>query len=162
MAGEVHVSDDALVTGWGLVVEAYALTAAAIRRDLLARSGLDVASFEVLLRLSRSPGQRQSASQLAAEVSFSSGGFTKLADRMERAGLVERIAGHQDRRMVWVTLTPAGKRTIAAATAQHAQLLRQQVLAPLGVEDFTAMSALMRRLRDAASLPPTREPEETA
>ncbi len=143
--------DDELITGWGFVVEGYARVAAAIRRDLLEQCGLDAAEFEVLLRLSRSPEQRQTASQLATEVSFSSGGFTKLADRLQRAGHVERVPCQNDRRVVWIVLTPTGAAVIADAAARHAHFLRTRVLDVLGRRRFDAMSDAMRTLRDDAT-----------
>ena len=142
------IDPDELVTAWGFVVEGYARIGAAIRRDLLEHCELDAAEFEVLLRLSRSPEQRQTASQLAAEVSFSSGGFTKLADRLQRAGHVERVPCQNDRRVVWIALTPSGRQRIDAAVARHVELLRREVLEPLGAERFAAMSEAMRLLRD--------------
>jgi DNA-binding MarR family transcriptional regulator len=147
-AGPIAIPDGDLITGWGLVVEGYARVTAAMRRDLVDHCRLEPSEFEVLLRLSRSPEHRQTASQLAAEVSFSSGGFTKLADRLERAGLVRRMPCQNDRRVVWIGLTPVGQETIAAATGRHVEFLRRYVLDPLGVERFTAMSEAMRALRD--------------
>lgn len=143
--------DDALVTGWGFVVEGFARVSAALRRDLLDHSRLDGPEFEVLLRLSRSPEHRQTASQLAAEVSFSSGGFTKLADRLQRAGLVERVPCQSDRRVVWIALTPTGQALIVEATARHAAFLRSHVYDVLGPEAFAAMSEAMRTLRDSSA-----------
>jgi DNA-binding MarR family transcriptional regulator len=142
------IQDGELITGWGLVVEGYARVSAAIRRDLVEHCRLEPAEFEVLLRLSRSPDHRQTASQLAAEVSFSSGGFTKLADRLERAALVRRMPCQNDRRVVWIALTPTGQETIAAATGRHVEFLRRHVLEPLGEERFLTMSEAMRALRD--------------
>jgi len=147
-AGDEGPSADALITGWGLVLEAYARLASAIRRDLAEHSGLDPAEFEVLLRLSRSPDQRQTASHLAGEVSFSSGGFTKLADRLERAGLVQRRPSMRDRRVVWIALTDAGSEAVTAANAHHVAFLRHRVFGPLGAERFEAMADIMRVLRD--------------
>lgn len=144
-------SDDALVTGWGFVVEGFARVSAAIRRDLLEHSRLDGPEFEVLLRLSRSPERRQTASQLAAEVSFSSGGFTKLADRLQRAGLVERVPCQSDRRVVWIALTASGASLIGEATRRHAAFLRAHVFDVLGADGFVAMSDAMRTLRDGTA-----------
>ncbi len=145
---DAPLSDDDVVTGWGFVVEGYAQLTAAIRRDLIEHCQLDTSEFEVLLRLSRSPELRQTASQLAQEVSFSSGGFTKLADRLERASLVKRMPCQNDRRVVWIALTPAGEATIRAATARHVELLRRRVLDVLGPERFAVMTQAMRTLRD--------------
>ena len=48
--------------------------------------------------------------RLVDEVSFSSGGFTKLADRLEADGLIERRDDPTDRRVRNAALTPEGER----------------------------------------------------
>lgn len=53
-----------------------------VNRDI----GIPDSWFEVLLRLGRTPGHRMRMTDLADAVSFSSGGFTRLADRIERKG----------------------------------------------------------------------------
>jgi len=139
--------DDAVVVaGWQVFNEAHNRIAAAIRRDLAHHHGLDPAAFDVLVQLSRAPENRRTASELAAEVSFSSGGFTKLADRLERAGLVARRPSRQDRRRVWITLAPAGAEVLAAAATRLGVLLRRDLWEPLGPDGFTAFTESLATL----------------
>ena len=105
--------------------------------------------FEVLLRLVRSPDHRLPMTKLAGEISFSSGGFTKLADRLESAGLVVREACPSDRRVTWMTLTPAGKERIETLLVDHVAALRRRVLEPLGASRLEALGETMRVLRDS-------------
>ena len=142
-------SDDELILWWGLVHEGYAAVSSLIREDI-EFIGLPVAWFEVLLRLSRSPEHRLPMTQLAGEVAFSSGGFTKLADRLVTAGLVKRRPCPIDGRVTWVSLTPKGRRKITEAVERHSVLLRERVLAVLGADDFARLGGIMRTLRDAA------------
>lgn len=143
--------DDELITAWGLVHEAL--------RDIdplllkgIDPSGGDMAGpwFEVLVRLQRSPGQRLPMSRLAREVSLSSGGFTKLADRLAHKGYLAREACPTDRRVVYAVLTPQGRALADEAKARHAALLREHVLSVLGADGVRRLSALARALRDAA------------
>ncbi len=46
---------------------------------------------------------------LAARLSISTAAVTGIADKLEKLGLIERIRGAQDRRSVWLKLTPAGQ-----------------------------------------------------
>jgi len=140
--------DDELISWWGLVVEAYAHTSEAMAADLLATGGLEPRWFEVLLRLERTPGHRLSMTDLAHQVSFSSGGFTKLADRLESAGYVVRSPSENDRRVIWMVLTPAGASVIRDAKREHAGFLRSNVMGTLGRERFEQLGELMRVLRD--------------
>ncbi|TDU04312.1 MarR family protein [Streptomyces sp. 846.5] len=150
MAAESAVDDRELVTWWGLVVEAYARTAPLLQVGPV--GGVDIPGpwFEVLLRLLRTPGQRLTMTQLAHDVALSSGGFTKLADRMVRAGLIERQVSAEDRRVVFVVLTDQGVRVGEEAQRLHVVALREHFLAPLGVRGAGELAGLMRVLRDAS------------
>jgi DNA-binding MarR family transcriptional regulator len=147
--GEGSVDDRELVTWWGLVVEAYARTGQLVQVGAV--DGVDVPGpwFEVLLRLLRTPGQRLTMTQLARDVTLTSGGFTKLADRMVTAGLIERGPSSDDRRVTHVALTPEGLRIGEEAQRRHVASLREHFLAPLGVERAARLAELMRALRDA-------------
>jgi DNA-binding MarR family transcriptional regulator len=141
------VDDGEVVTNWGLVVEGFASAQRVIQADL-EQSNLQPIWFEVLLRLVRTPGHRLPMTQLAEEVSFSSGGFTKLADRIAEAGYVERVGCPGDRRVTWMTLTPTGEAVINAALEQHVACLRATVLGVLGEGALAKLGGSMRKLRD--------------
>jgi DNA-binding MarR family transcriptional regulator len=146
------VDDGELITNWGLVVEGFAATQRSLQRDIEDAS-LPVVWFEVLLRLVRSPGHRLPMTQLADDVSFSSGGFTKLADRIAEAGFVERIGCASDRRVTWMTLTPTGERLIGEMQARHVESLRRVVLSVLGEAGLSQLGGHMRLLRDSHRAP---------
>ncbi|MFD6096344.1 MarR family winged helix-turn-helix transcriptional regulator [Nocardiopsis flavescens] len=114
--------------------------------------GKDMAGpwFEVLIRLQRTPGHRLPMSRLAREVSLSTGGFTKLADRLEREGHLQRENCSSDRRVVYATLTPEGLDFIEKVRVKHVERLREYVLAPLGDEGVRTLSAVARTLRDSS------------
>lgn len=143
------VGDHELIAWWGLVVEAFTRTSRLIAQDL----GVDAAPpgpwFEVLLRLLRTPGHRLAMTRLAREVSLTSGGFTKFADRLVKAGLVERQSCPTDRRVTYVALTERGRAIADQAQAEHVKALRRHFLEPLGMPDAQQLAALMRRLCDA-------------
>ncbi|MDA2814048.1 MarR family transcriptional regulator [Nocardiopsis sp. RSe5-2] len=144
-------TDDDLITAWGLVHEAL--------RDIdpMLLKGVDVSGgemagpwFEVLIRLQRSPEHRLPMSRLAREVSLSSGGFTKLADRMAHKGYLARESCPTDRRVVYAVLTPAGREVADEAKVRHAALLREHVLSVIGAEGVAKLAELARALRDNA------------
>ena len=140
--------NDELITNWGLVIEGFFATQKVLADDIESGSGLSVAWFAVLLRLVRTPGHRLPMTQLAHHVDFSSGGFTKLADRIQEAGYVERISCPDDRRVTWMGLTPAGEAVITAAMTRHVEHLRSVLVAPLGEGLVDELGQSMRILRD--------------
>jgi DNA-binding MarR family transcriptional regulator len=145
------VEDDEVITNWGLIVEAHAAVMKRVAE--LDNTDLPAPFFEVLLRLVRTPGHRLTMSQLAHEITFSTGGFTKLADRMEAAGLVVRVACPNDRRVTWMALTPAGEAAIGEILPRHIASVRATVLDVLGEDALADVGIQMRKLRDSINGP---------
>ncbi|GLU48132.1 MarR family winged helix-turn-helix transcriptional regulator [Nocardiopsis ansamitocini] len=144
-----QITDDDLITSWGLFHEALSATMPILLRGI-DPCGRDMSGpwFEVMIRLQRSPDNRLPMSQLAREVSLSSGGFTKLADRLERNGFLVRQSCPSDRRVTYAALTPEGLELAEQARAKHVALLREHVLGVLGSEGIHSLADHARKLRD--------------
>ncbi len=125
--------------------------------------GLPPPDFFVLAHLLRSSDPAVPLSRLARERAFSSGGFTKLADRLEQAGLIVRQPSAFDRRVTNAVLTPAGCATAERAVTVYCTALRELVLRRLGADGLRAMLGQMNRLRNLPPGCPAELPEgETA
>ena len=142
------MKDDDLITNWGLLVEGYSRAMHFLERATDDASGLGPTWFSVLLRLERTPNHRLPMTHLAREVELTSGGFTKVADKLAEAGLTRRVACEHDRRVTWMELTDEGLRTAQQSKAHHAHTLRKMVEAHLGFEELLEIGRLMRKLRD--------------
>lgn len=105
--------------------------------------------FEVLLRLGRTPGHRLRMTDLADAVSFSSGGFTRLADRMAKEGLIRRDPDPNDRRAALAVLTDQGAEALDRAMTTHVSHLRTHFSGLLSAEDRRHLGRTLRTLRDA-------------
>jgi DNA-binding MarR family transcriptional regulator len=89
-------------------VRAARLLLAALEQELRPR-GLDVSQHAVLTMLwLAGPPNQLSPNALGAALVQTSGGMTKTLDRLEAAGLVERVPDPADGRRRVVTLTPLG------------------------------------------------------
>ncbi len=77
--------------------------------------GLTDAQWKPLVRLLGH--EHVSASALARECHMDSGGLTRLLDRLEAKGLVQRERAPHDRRVVQVALTPPGRAVAAQLPA---------------------------------------------
>jgi DNA-binding MarR family transcriptional regulator len=141
-----NTDDDEIVTWWGLVIEGYLATQDKLMGDIAERFGLAPASFDILLRLVRSPEHRMPMTRLATEAALSSGGFTKVADRLVAADLICRVPSPDDRRVTFASLTDHGLEVANKARAAAADILRRIVLTPLG-DDAAALAEAMRTLR---------------
>ena len=155
----VSVSDDLLhddrVTLWGLFLEVHEGIKRRLDRELQAEIDIPDPWFEVLLRIGRTPGQAVPMTQLAEMVMFSSGGFTKLADRMEQAGLIRRVPCPRDRRSSLATLTAEGRRVLDRALAIHVPGLQRYLVDHLDAQQRRQLEEILRALR--AGLPATGE-----
>ncbi|WP_019854241.1 MarR family winged helix-turn-helix transcriptional regulator [Actinopolyspora mortivallis] len=144
-----EADDDEIVTWWGLVIEGYHTTQERLMAEITERFDLTPGAFDILVRLVRSPDYRMPMTKLAKEAALSSGGFTKVADRLVAAELIRREPCETDRRVTYVVLTDHGRRTAEEAKHACAEILRRTVLAPLGPENSERLAEAMRTLRTA-------------
>ena len=79
------------------------------QRRLEAERSLSSQSFDVLIRLARTPGSELRMSELAAQTSLTPSGLTRSVDRLQEQGLVARRVCPEDRRGAFAVLTPAGR-----------------------------------------------------
>lgn len=138
--------DDALITTFGRLVEAQSRLERLLGAQLETRCDLPHAWFEVLVRLGRSDAGRLTMGSLAEQISLTTGGVTRLVDRMESAGYVERVPCPADRRVSYAALTDAGRTKLDEAAPVHAANLRT-VFAALSDEERETLDVLLDRLR---------------
>ena len=139
-------NDDALISTFGRLVEVQGRLERRLGGDLEARFALPHAWFEVLVRLSRSEQGQLTMGALAEQVTLTTGGVTRLVDRKEAAGLVERLPCRTDRRVSYAGITAAGRAKLEAAAAAHAANLRA-VFEGFSAEEMTTLDTLLDRLR---------------
>ncbi len=144
--------DDRLITTFGLLAEAYSATERRVGPAMESATGLPHTWFEVLIRLARSDGGQLTMGALAEEVALTSGGVTRLVDRMIGAGLVERRSSPRDRRVTHAAITGPGRTALDRAAVVHARTLRE-VFAGFSDRDLSALDGLLDRLRGSAHRP---------
>lgn len=115
--------DPDAVHDWELVRRVIARTDVRILAQV-AEPDMPEQSFNVLHVLLHAPQRRMPMTQLAREMLMSSGGFTKLADRLGREGLIDRRGSEDDRRVVYAALTVEGVRVAKAAERRYHAALR--------------------------------------
>jgi DNA-binding MarR family transcriptional regulator len=133
---------------WDLVLEGVSAT----QRRLLAKieqDGLPGPWFEVLRLLLDADEHRRPMSVLARQLQMTAGGFTKLADRMAREGLIDRRNSSADRRIVYAALTPKGIRTAKESAALYRAALDEHVRGVLSTKRLSQLVDAARALRDA-------------
>lgn len=118
-------------------------------------SGLSHPMFEVLLLLAAKP-EGAPMGDLSRRLVLTSGGATRLIDRMIDAGLVQRSRSREDKRVQVVTLTATGSAKLVEAARRHAEELDRHVYGVLPPERAAALFASLDELSLHAgeALPP--------
>jgi MarR family transcriptional regulator, 2-MHQ and catechol-resistance regulon repressor len=120
--------------------------------ESIARFGIGRSDFGVLeALLHRGP---LNATQLGEKVLLTSGAITAAMDRLEARELVRREDDAEDRRACIVRLTPAGRRLIERAFAQHRAEM-EAALEGFSRQDRRALLPLLRRLGRTAEVATT-------
>jgi DNA-binding MarR family transcriptional regulator len=67
---------------------------------------------------------------------------------MEEAGLVERQRPADDRRVIEIVMTPAGRRALANARSVHRRGIDEHFAQHLSKRDFDSLSRALEKVRD--------------
>lgn len=139
-------SGDEKVVLFGLLLETNARLAKDFGAELEAKCDLPLAWFDVLLQLRRNELGRLKMNQIAEAIVHSTGGTTRLIDRLEVAGYVQRENCANDRRAIYVAITPAGNAKLDQALVVHLAFLDDSLATRLSESERTTLSDLLNKL----------------
>lgn len=105
--------------------------------------GLSPAQF-LVLRMLREKG-RASVSEVAGWLGVTRSAVTSLADRLRDAGLIDRIRDADDRRVVWLALTPTGGERLQGMQGRRLVFLRER-LSRLTADEQRQLAQLLAKL----------------
>jgi MarR family transcriptional regulator, 2-MHQ and catechol-resistance regulon repressor len=146
---------DPRITAVGMIIE----TVGGLNQKLAvqyAEHGLAAAEFEVLVRIARTPGQALRMSDLAAQTLLTTSGITRVVDRLERGGLVDRRPCPTDRRGSLAAITADGLERLDAVLPGHLELVDKWFTSQLTADELKSLLGSLRVVRDAV------RPEATA
>ena len=112
--------------------------------ERLVRMGISMAQLHIMYTLQRSGEMPMSRLAEVLQVSLSSA--TGLIDRIEERGFVERTGVPEDRRVVMIRVTDAGRRMLEEVDAISSDLLRS-VFGRIGRSQVAAVGRAMAELR---------------
>jgi DNA-binding MarR family transcriptional regulator len=147
-AGLAHFVDDYLPA---LLAQASHLISDEFHR-VVKRKGLTVSEWRVLATLAGN--QPMSIGQLARITLLQQPTVTRLLDRMESSGHVQRLEKDGDRRITLVAITTLGSRTVARLIPL-AREHEQRVLEPFGLQHAERLKQTLRGIIDLHSSPPS-------
>ena len=141
---------------WRGMLRVHSALVKALDAELEATHGLPLSSYEVLIYLQSAPGQSLRMAELADHVLLSRSGMTRLVDRLEREGLLERKACPSDKRGCLAVLTEAGDAMLAGARPTHLDGVRERFLRHFEESELDQMAEFWDRVRPGASEPARR------
>ncbi|WP_199752872.1 MarR family winged helix-turn-helix transcriptional regulator [Actinoplanes sp. ATCC 53533] len=153
-----EAADHELIVGFGRLLGAANRLEHLLGRAVEQESGISHLMFEVLLILARAGGDGLPMKAIGRAQVLTTGGVTRLVDRMAAAGLVERADDPGDRRGRLVRLTPLGEETAVRAATVHVANIQRFFLDPLPPTHRDRFMDDLRLLSRAAqaALPPLR------
>jgi DNA-binding MarR family transcriptional regulator len=141
--------DSERLDAWRGLLVTHAALVRRLNEELEDEQGLPLAWYEVLLHLNEAPQGSLRMGDLARRALLTPSGLTRLVDRMEGAGLVERKACGDDRRGSWAALTPAGRKKLKDASPVHVRGVDQYFARHLTKDEAKVFSrALSKMLAD--------------
>ncbi len=157
-AGAGLTPEDPRLGAWRSFLEAHARLARRLDDELRAGHGISLAEYDALLQLARAPGRRLRMNQLADRVILSRSGITRLVDRLEAAGLVERTSCPTDARGAEAVLTEAGLERLRQAARTHLAGIERYFVSAVAPDDLPtierALGAVARRACPGADAAP--------
>lgn len=108
---------------WAALFEAQRTVVLQVERELAAAGLPPLAWYDLLYTLYREPGHRVRMHEIADQVLMSRSGLTRLADRVEQAGLIARRQCAVDRRGLELELLPAGREMLRRLWAVYGDVV---------------------------------------
>jgi len=131
---------------WRGFLQVHAQLVKQLDAELEASHGVPLSSYEVLLFLANSPDGRMRMSELAERVLLSRSGLTRLIDRLERDGLVERSACSSDKRGWFAEITVNGRERFKDARGSHLDSVRDGFVRHFSETELEQLTRLWERL----------------
>jgi DNA-binding MarR family transcriptional regulator len=115
--------------------------------ELRAADGLPFRWYDVLVQLEEAD-KGVSCTEIASRILASKSGLTRVIDRMEEAGLVRRERPPGDRRVVLVSMTPAGQEALDEARVVHRDGIRRHFTEHLDERDLERLEGMLQKVRE--------------
>ncbi len=136
---------------WRGLLRVHSALVKALDAQLLTEHDLPLTSYEVLINLQAAPGRRRRMAELADGVLLSRSGMTRLVDRLERDGLLERDACTSDGRGTFAVLTDKGEELLSQARRTHLDDVRERFLQHFSEDELEMLAGLWNRVLPGAA-----------
>jgi DNA-binding MarR family transcriptional regulator len=140
--------DAIVVQAWARLMKAQQLALAAVERDLKAAGLPPLVWYDVLLEVERAGGQGLRPFELERAMLLAQYNLSRLIDRIERAGYVERRNCEDDGRGQMIVATGSGKAMRRKMWPVYARAITAVIGKPLSLADAQTLAGLLGRIID--------------
>jgi DNA-binding MarR family transcriptional regulator len=141
-----QVTADPTLGPWIRFLRAHAALTRQLSTRLEGEHGLSLSDFDVLAQLYFAPERALKRIDIARQVLLTASGITRLLERLERAGWVEKRNCETDARVTYAVLTEEGMRKFEAARASHVADLDELFASRLTADERARLDELLAKL----------------
>lgn len=131
---------------WALFLKAHAVLVEQVEARLAGAGLPPLGWYDVLWGLERAEGGRLRMHELAEKVALSRSNLSRLVDRLEEAGLVERERSAEDRRGAFAVLTDAGKAVRRKMWPVYEACIREYFGSIVSEDEARVLADVLRRM----------------
>ncbi|WP_037150723.1 MarR family winged helix-turn-helix transcriptional regulator [Rhizobium freirei] len=131
---------------WVRLMRAQQIVLDAVEQDLKAASLPPLGWYDVLLELSRAEGGRLRPYEIEQRTLLAQHNLSRLLDRMEKAGLVQREVFSEDGRGRWVILTDDGRAMQKRMWNVYAPAIQRHLGDKLDIAEADQLADLLAKL----------------
>lgn len=133
---------------WRSFLTGNQLLNAQLDKELREKHGIGLAEYEILVRLSERENRTMRMALLATDTTMSRSRLTHSVSRMEKRGLLARLAIPEDGRGVNCRMTSAGWELLVAAAPDHVEGVRAHLVDLLSPEEMATLGRIFAKVAD--------------
>jgi len=131
---------------WRGLLRAHSCLAKRLDAELERAHHLPMTSYEVLHHVQETSGGRMRMCDLAEQAQLSRSGLTRMVDRLEREGLLERCSCPHDARGSYACLTESGRERLEAARVTHLAVVREHFFSRFSDGELELLADMWERI----------------
>jgi DNA-binding MarR family transcriptional regulator len=131
---------------WVAILVAVSTVMRALEAEMAEQHELPITWFDVLNRLDQAPDHRLRMHEIEEMSVFTRSGMTRLADRIEAAGLVRRERDAGDRRGVFLAITHEGREKLGEVRPDHMRGIEEHFASHISVSDAATLRSIATRV----------------
>jgi len=133
----------------GSIVKAHAALERVVADHAVAKSPHDATTLDLLVRLQLAPQQQLRGVELCRQLDLSKSHVSRVVDRAESEGLVQRQADPYDRRAQQITLTETGEEAVQRFAPHLIEVLDETLNGTLTEDEGDTLVELLARIAES-------------